>query len=461
MQPLDLSLFATNGIRQREELTGSAKPAIARPQNPNLHCYLMLRTISTLLLTGLLSSVLFAEDWRVWRGPTLDNHAPESATDSIPLTWSESSNILWRSPLPGKCHASPIVVDKNIFVLTHEPETKTISLLRYNLDDGKQLSRVVLHEGVETPEYMHKKNTSAPGTPSSDGTTVFVAAQVNETIQASAVSLDGNILWQKTVAPYRKSSKFWFGYGASPLLLEDSLVVAVDTDNDQSGLYALEKASGKQVWKAARPKAASYSSPILATVDGQAQILISGGSKVSSYDPSNGKQLWTVPATSDVTCATIVWKDSMVFASGGYPDAGTFGIKVSNNSAKVVWQNKAKCYEQSMLIVGEYLYGIANNGVGYCWRALDGEEMWHQRIKGPHSASPLLIGDRIYASDERGQTLVFRATPDGFEKLANNRLGDSSFASPVYADRKLLLRHASTDSGDRKEFLYAIGKNSN
>lgn len=418
----------------------------------------MLRTLLALLLTVSLSSVLVAEDWRVWRGPTMDNHTPESAIDAIPLTWSASSNVLWRSPVPGKCHASPIVVDKNVFVLTHEPATKTISLLRYNLDDGKQLGRVVLHEGVERPEYMHKKNTSAPGTPSSDGTAVFVAAQVNDSIQASAVSLDGEILWQQTVAPYRKSSQFWFGYGSSPLLLEDTLVVAVDTDNDQSGLYALAKDDGKRVWKAPRPKAASYSSPILATVDGRSQILISGGSEVASYDPVSGKQLWAVPATSDVTCGTIVWKDSMVFASGGYPDAGTFGIKVSNNNAEVVWQNRAKCYEQSMLVVGDYVYGIANNGVGYCWRVSDGQEMWKQRIKGPHSASPLLIGDRIYASDERGQTLVFRATPDGFEKLANNRLGDSSFASPIYAGGKLLLRHASTDSGEREEFLYAISK---
>ena len=186
--------------------------------------------------------------------------------------------------------------------------------------------------------------------------------------------------------------------------------------------------------------------------------MISGGSEVSSYNPEDGKQLWTVKATSDVTCGTLVWKDSMVFASGGYPDAGTFGIKVTGEDAEVVWQNRAKCYEQSMLVVGEYLYGIGNNGVCYCWRSSDGKPMWRQRIKGPHSASPVLIGDRIYASDERGQTLVFRASSESFEKLALNKLGNSSFASPVYADGKLILRHAFLDSGKKQDFLYAIGK---
>ncbi|MFG0288363.1 MAG: PQQ-binding-like beta-propeller repeat protein, partial [Rhodopirellula sp. JB044] len=328
----------------------------------------------------------------------------------------------------------------------------------YDLEDGARSGRVVLHEGVEPPKYLHKKNTCASGTPASDGKTVYVAVQVNDTIQASAVSLDGTILWQRTVAPYQVSSKFWFGYGSSPLLTNDSVVVAVDVDNDDRGLYAFDKTTGEPKWRAARPSHASYSSPILADVDGKQQIVISGGALVASYDPETGRELWSISATSDTTCGTAVWNDSMVFASGGYPDAGTYGIAVLNNKPKVVWRNKVKCYEQSMLLVGDYLYGIGNNGVGYCWRASDGTEMWRQRMKGPHSASPLLIGDRIYSSNERGETLVFRATADGFEKLANNRLGDSSFATPVYADGKLLLRHASRESEQLNEYLYAIGQ---
>ncbi|WP_231617627.1 outer membrane protein assembly factor BamB family protein [Novipirellula aureliae] len=418
----------------------------------------MRRIMYPMLLTVLLPSLLAAEDWRVWRGPTLNNHTPESAIDSIPLTWSPSENVLWKSPIPGMGHASPIVVDKSIYVLTHESDTKTISLLRYDLDDGKRSQRVVLHEGVVPPNYMHNKNTCASGTPSSDGNAIFVVVQVNDSIQASAVSLDGKILWQRSVAPYRVSSKFWFGYGASLLLLDDSVVVAVDIDNDDRGLYALAKDSGEQRWKVTRPKFTSYSSPILANVGDRQQIVISGGSQVASYDPKNGKQIWAVPATTDTTCGTVVWNHSMVFASGGYPDSGTFGIAVSNDRAEIVWENKVKCYEQSMLIAGDYLYGIGNNGVGYCWRASDGTQMWRQRMKGPHSASPLLIGDRIYASNESGETLVFRASSDHFESLAENRLGDISFASPIYADGKLILRHGSRESDERKEYLYAIGK---
>ncbi|NNE01374.1 MAG: PQQ-binding-like beta-propeller repeat protein [Pirellulaceae bacterium] len=396
-----------------------------------------------------------ADDWRRWRGPTLDNHAPAQAADAIPIQWSANQNIAWRQNIPGQGHATPIVVNDAIFVLTHEPDQQSISLLKYKRSDGQKLGQVVLHRNVVPPSYLHKKNTCASGTPSSDGQHVFVVAQVNDAIVATAVSTSGDIVWQKTVAPYQ-AGRGWFGYGASLLLMDDCIVVPVDTDNDDRGLYCLDKATGALRWRGKRPSTASYSSPILANVAGRPQILLSGGYQVSSYDPANGELLWSVTATSRTTCGTMVWNDQMVFASGSYPEPGTFGISLTPNGAKVTWENKVKCYEQSMLVVGDYLYGIADNSIAYCWRCSDGQEMWKHRLSGPFSASPLLIGDRIYASNERGTTFVFKADPTSFQPLAENQLGDSSFASPVYTDQKLLLRHALTSGGKRQEFLAAI-----
>ena len=262
----------------------------------------------------------------------------------------------------------------------------------------------------------------------------------------------------RQVAPYRAGNG-WFGFGSSPLLLDDTVVVAVDTDNRDRGLYALDKKTGNPRWRGKRPESASYSTPILGNIGGKPQILMSGGYQVVAYDPSDGSALWNVNATSRTTCATMVWSDNMAFASGSYPDPGTYGIRVTPSGARVAWENRVKCYEQSMLLVNDHLYGIADSGVAYCWNASDGKEIWKGRLKGPFSASPLLVGDRIYASNERGVTFVFRASPNGFEKLAENVLGDSSFASPIYADGKLILRHAASSSGSRQEFLVAIGKN--
>ena len=124
-----------------------------------------------------------------------------------------------------------------------------------------------------------------------------------------------------------------------------------------------------------RPQETGYSSPILAEIAGRPQILMSGGYQVAAYQPKNGRLLWQVKATSRTTCGTMVWKDNMVLASGGFPESGTYGVLVNDQCAKVVWQNPVKCYEQSMLVACDYLYGFADNGIVFCWRCTDGQEM--------------------------------------------------------------------------------------
>ena len=108
---------------------------------------------------------LWGQDWPVWRGPTIDSHAPLGAAERVSVSWSGQQHVLWRSPVPGKGHATPIVVGKIIFLLTHEEESRTNSLLKYSLSDGQPMGKVVLHRGVVPPKYLHKKNSSASGTP--------------------------------------------------------------------------------------------------------------------------------------------------------------------------------------------------------------------------------------------------------------------------------------------------------
>ncbi|MGB0761172.1 MAG: PQQ-binding-like beta-propeller repeat protein [Rubripirellula sp.] len=415
----------------------------------------LLTLLIAIAVTALQLQVATGQDWPVWRGPTLDGHAPQEAAAVVPVTWSENQNVAWRARVPGKGHASPIVVGGNVFLLTHEEQNQTICLLKYNATNGAPMGKLVLHRGVVPPSYLHKKNTIASSTPSSDGKAVYVVVQVGDAIYASAVSVQGQLIWQRVVAPYRAGNG-WFGYGASPLLVGNALVIAVETDNREGGLFAVSKLDGRPLWRAQRPQETGYSSPILAEVAGRPQILISGGYQVAAYEPQDGSMLWKVKATSRTTCGTMVWKNDMVFASGGFPESGTYGVSVNEQGPKVVWQNRVKCYEQSMVVAGDYLYGFADNGILFCWRCSDGQEMWKQRLGGPVSASPLLVGDRIYASNERGVTFVFRASPNGFQLLGKNVLGDSSFASPVYADGKLFLRHASSGNGTRQEFLVAI-----
>lgn len=156
------------------------------------------------------------------------------------------------------------------------------------------------------------------------------------------------------------------------------------------------------------------------------------------------------------TCGTVVFEDGIVFASGGYPKSETVAVR-ADGSGDVLWTNNVKCYEQSMLVHDGYLYAFSDSGVTYCWEAATGKEMWKTRMRGPVSASPVLVGDTIYASNEGGTTYVFKANPQRYEAVAQNRLGDESFATPTIVDNRIYLRVASGDGRNRSESLYAIG----
>lgn len=195
----------------------------------------------------------------------------------------------------------------------------------------------------------------------------------------------------------------------------------------------------------------------IAHVAGRDQLLISGAMKVSSYDPQNGKSIWAVDGTTAATCGTMVWDGDVVFASGGFPKAETLAVK-ADGSGQILWQNNQKCYEQSMLAHDGYLYGLTDGGVMFCWRGSDGREMWKERLKGPVSASPVLADGNIYWANELGTLYVFNATPERFDPVAQNQIGNDSFASPAICGGQVFLRVAETSGQGRQEYLYCFGK---
>jgi outer membrane protein assembly factor BamB len=196
---------------------------------------------------------------------------------------------------------------------------------------------------------------------------------------------------------------------------------------------------------------------VVAKVAGRDQLLLTGCDLVASYDPNTGKPLWSTEATTSATAGTMVWSGDLVFGSGGWPKAGTFAVR-ADGSAKVVWQNPQKCYEQSMLAHEGHVYAIADSGVVFCWDATDGSEKWNARVSGKPSSSPVLAGGNLYIADERGTTTVFRADPKEYKEVARNRLGDEALATPAFCGGRIYARVAKTSGGKREEFLYCIGK---
>jgi outer membrane protein assembly factor BamB len=349
-----------------------------------------------------------------------------------------------------------VVIGDAIFLTTSDPAQQTQSLLKFNRGNGRLIDQYVLHRG-SLPGQIHPKNTHASPTPAYDGQHLLVVFYTGDAIWLTAVTTDGLGVWKTRLCEFRPNA-FRFGYGASPLIEDDLVIIAAEYDGPDSGLYALDCNTGKVVWKVPRPQNLNFASPIAATIAGQRQILLAGAEMINAYDPLTGRQLWTTDASTEAICGTCVWDGRRVLVSGGNPDSGTWCV-TGDGSQKTLWQNRVMCYEQSLLAAGGFVYAIADSGVAYCWRASDGVEMWTKRLFGGSvSASPLLVGGRLYIASEAGMVYVIAASPDRFDLLSENPSGDSIFASPVAVDDRLYLRTGIGKGADRQEYLVSIGR---
>lgn len=371
--------------------------------------------------------VLADSDWPVWRGTAGDNRST-----SEPPVEVTAETMLWKTPISGEGHASPIVVGQQVFLHRAETADKKMYLEAYDLDSGKRTWQKLLHVGG----FMHKhgKNSHASATPACDGQRVFTVCMVEQGIWVSAVDLSGNLLWQKKAGPFRSVH----GYGASPVLYKSLVIVAGDSPAS-AFVAALHRETGEIVWRVKRPNGASFGSPVVATVSGKEQLLLSGHMQVHSYDPATGKENWSCDGPAKTTANTIAWNDKLIFASGGYPQQAVMAIR-GDGSGQVVWQESLKVYVPSMLVVGERLIVVQDNGVARCFQTSDGKTLWKKRLDGDVSASPTLLGDTVVVPTEKGTLWAFQATSDKYQQVAKSSLDGRCFASPVPAQDRLLLR---------------------
>ena len=399
----------------------------------------------------LLLALAQSADWPAWRGPTGNGIAADGQTP--PVSWNATKNIVWKTSVPGRGHSSPTVVGNRIFLTTADKAAQIQSVVAFDRTTGRQVWKTDVHRGG-FPRAIHPKNSHASPTVACDGERLFASFFNSASVRVTALGLDGKKLWQRTVGPYRPQ-KYQYGYAPSPAIYKSFVLIAADVEAG-GFLAALDRKTGRIVWRTPRPAKQSYSSPIVATVAGRDQLLISGCDLVSAYDPNTGKRLWSTPGTAMATCGTMVWEGGLVFASGGYPKAETICVR-GDGSGRIVWKNTQKCYEQSMLVHEGHLYAFTDPGIGVCWKADDGTQMWKARLGGKVSASPVLAGGNIYASNEKGKTFVFRADPSAFKQVARNQLGDEGFPTLSICGNRIYLRTATGRGSRRQETLYCIG----
>ncbi len=396
------------------------------------------------------STQLAPSDWPWWRGPQRDGHASNS---HLPTRFSESENVLWKSPVQGRGHCSPIVVAGKVFLTTADEQSQSHLALAYDLERGTQLWEQTLSSGG-FPANNHPKNTEASSTLASDGERLFATCFHHQQIELIALDLSGKVLWRKESGPFNPKM-FEYGYAPSPLLYGQSVIVSAEYDGESS-IAAFDRVSGDEIWRTVRPSSISFSSPVVAHVAGRDQLLISGQVKICSYDPANGKLLWDVDGTTNATCGTVIWDQDAVYASGGFPKAETLAVR-ADGSGQVVWRNNQRCYEQSLITVDGCVYALTDKGVLYCWRASDGLELYRERLEGPVSASAVYAGGYLYWANEGGTMYVIKPNAQQFDLIQTNRLGNSAFASPAVSGDRLLVRVADGVGDQRQEMLYCIG----
>ncbi|WP_254510344.1 outer membrane protein assembly factor BamB family protein [Anatilimnocola floriformis] len=390
-----------------------------------------------------------ATDWPWWRGPS--NNGIAVADQDPPVTWSETENVIWKTPIPGRGHSCATVVGDRVFLTTADEEKELLAVVCLSRKTGELLWRSDVHQGG-MEKKGHKKSSQASSTVACDGQQVYFNFLHQGNMVTTALDLEGKQVWQTKVVGFATHQ----GFGSSPALFGS--LVYVTADSKTGGvLAALSRERGEIIWQAHRPEKPNYASPIVLHVAGKDQLLVSGCDLASGFHPKTGEKFWEIEGATTECVTTMVTDGSRVFVSGGYPRKHVQAIE-ADGSGKTAWENNVQVYVPSMIVKDGYLYAIQDGGVASCWKSSDGEEKWKERVGGTFSASLTLVGDKLYGINEAGTSFVFRANPEKFEKLAENKLPGEAFATPTICGGQIFLRIAEHKEGKRQEMVYCLGK---
>jgi outer membrane protein assembly factor BamB len=395
----------------------------------------------------LLVAVAVAEDWPQWRGPRLDG---TSAGSGYPVKWSSTEGIRWKTELPGRGHASPIVWKDRIFTVAAIEESGERVLLCLDRKSGAILWKQTV---VTTPiSRIHTENSHASSTPSTDGERVFCTFLDGKDVVVSAYDFSGKQLWQKRPGVFSSVH----GFCSTPVLFEDTIIVNCDHDGD-GYIVALARADGSQRWRIERPnKTRSYCAPLIREAGGRKQMVLAGSKCVASYDPGTGKLIWMFDGPTDQFVASPVYHEQAGFfmITGGFPDHHILAIKPDakgniTGTDKIAWRTtRGVAYVPSPIAEGDWFFITDDRGFAHCFDAKTGEILWQERMGRQH-ASLVSAEGRVYFLNDNGECHVVRAGTK-YELLAKNELGENTYASPALSDGEMFVRGAKS--------LFCLGK---
>ena len=385
--------------------------------------------------TLLAPATLAFADWKEFRGNGSSLIAGE---EGLPLDWSDQTNLSWNVATPGYGQSSPVIFDQHVFVTSVEGARKeTLILSAFDLSDGRELwtHRAAPAQSIQESDMISK---AAP-TPIADAAGVYAFFETGNLV---ALDHRGQLRWERRLTEEFGEFGGRHGIGSS-LRLCQSGVMALVAHSGPSYLICVDPRTGKTVWKTDRQNKVSWTTPAVTEHDGRELALVSGGDRVDAYDTRDGSLLWTlegferasVPSPTPAPGGAIIGSSKK-----GWTSAIRFGSAASAPPA-IVWRAaEATSYFSSPLVHRSRVYMVNKAGVAFCLDLKTGEEVWHQRLKGPCWASTVAAGDSIYFFGVNGTVEVYSAV-DTPSKIAENDLSEESRLYGIAVDEgKLVLR---------------------
>jgi outer membrane protein assembly factor BamB len=418
-------------------------------------------------------------NWAQWRGPESQGVSTEQG---LPSAWDEKTNIRWKAALPGRGFSQPVIWGNRIFLTSdveggaepsgYKPAKRiidgqefvhpdwtgtdklhTFKTLCLDRDSGKIVWEQTSYEG-KVYDYRHKRGNYAAPSPVTDGKLVYTYFG-SEGVYC--YDFKGRLLWKRSLG---NIGTIGMGVGTSPVIHENLLIILADQEFDEteSFMVALDRKTGREIWRVKRPVQASWATPVIVRSPERVELVTSGNEWVIGYDPATGKEYWRASGVKSHAIATPLVGHGLVIFSSGFPSKAIIAIRPGGSgnidgTDRIVWRyNKGTAYVPSPILYGDYVYLMSDAGIMTCLEAKTGKVVYEGgRVPVAtkfYGASPVAFDGKILLTSDNGETFVIRAGPK-HEILGTNIIDEPVRTSIAIAGGRLFLRG--------EKHLYCIG----